>query len=58
MIPKTTVNGKSVEFSQLMESKSVDVSHVQYLNGSFPAAVVSDDIKQKKDGTDTIITQV
>lgn len=41
-----------------MASKSVEVSQVQYLNGSYHAAVVSDEIKEKKDGTDKIITQV
>lgn len=58
MIPKTTANGKSVEFSQLMASKSVEVSQVQYLNGSYPTAVVSDEMKEKKDGSDKVITQV
>lgn len=41
-----------------MASKSVEVSQVQYLNGSYPAAVVSDEMKEKNDGTDKIITQV
>lgn len=47
--PKATANSESVDISQLLAGKSVEMSQVQCLKCSYPAAVGSDEMKDKKD---------